>query len=155
MKRGSGILLHISSLPSNYGIGTFGKEAKRFVDYLKLAGQSYWQILPINPTSYGDSPYQSPSTFAINPYFIDLDILIRDKHSTKNEVREKYPYTFKDEVDYGKLYNTRFDLLYLAYKRMFKKEKEKSKSFLSVTNIGYMIMHYLCALRKNMIMLAG
>ena len=75
LKRGAGILLPVSSLPSKYGIGTFGKEAYKYVDWLCAAGQSYWQVLPLGPTSYGDSPYQSPSAFAGNPYFIDLDIL--------------------------------------------------------------------------------
>ena len=73
MKRESGILLSIASLPSRYGIGCFSKEAYEFVDRLKEAGQSYWQILPLGPTSYGDSPYQSFSTFAGNPYFISLE----------------------------------------------------------------------------------
>ena len=76
MKRASGILLPLSSIPSKYGIGSFSKEAYQFVDYLKEAGQSYWQILPLGHTSYGDSPYQSFSTFAGNPYFIDLDQLV-------------------------------------------------------------------------------
>ena len=71
--RASGILLPISSLPSPYGIGTLGKEAFAFVDFLKKAGQTYWQVLPLGPTSYGDSPYQTFSAFAGNPYFIDLD----------------------------------------------------------------------------------
>ena len=75
MKRGSGILMHISSLPSKYGIGSMGKQAYEFVDFLYESGQKYWQILPIGPTSYGDSTYQSFSTFAGNPYFIDLDTL--------------------------------------------------------------------------------
>lgn len=75
MKRSSGILMHLSSLASPYGIGTMGKAARDFVDFLYRAGQGYWQILPICPTSYGDSPYQSFSTFAGNPYFIDLDLL--------------------------------------------------------------------------------
>ena len=69
--RSSGVLMHISSLPSPYGIGTMGKEARKFVDFLDKSGQKYWQILPICPTSYGDSPYQSFSSFAGNPYFID------------------------------------------------------------------------------------
>ena len=76
--RTSGILMHISSLPSPYGIGTMGKEARKFVDFLDKSGQTYWQILPICPTSYGDSPYQSFSTFAGNPYFIDLDTLVEE-----------------------------------------------------------------------------
>ena len=78
LTRGAGILLPISSLPSPYGIGTFGKAAYEFADKLKKAGQTYWQVLPIGPTSYGDSPYQSFSTFAGNPYFIDLDLLAEE-----------------------------------------------------------------------------
>ena len=73
--RKSGILMHISSLPNSYGIGKMGKEAYAFVDFLKRSGQSYWQILPISPTSYGDSPYQSFSINAGNPYFIDFETL--------------------------------------------------------------------------------
>ena len=76
--RSAGILLPISSLPSDYGIGCFSKSAYEFVDWLKEAGQTYWQILPLGPTSYGDSPYQSFSTFAGNPYFIDLDTLVEE-----------------------------------------------------------------------------
>ena len=77
MERGSGLLVHISELPSSYGIGTFGKDARNFVRFLNESKQKYWQILPLNPTSFGDSPYQSFSAFALNPYFIDLDILIK------------------------------------------------------------------------------
>mgnify|MGYP001024515570 FL=1 len=77
-KRASGILMHISSLPSPYGIGTFGKAAYDFIDFLHRAKQSYWQILPIGPTGFGESPYQSLSTFGGNPYFIDLDLLVQD-----------------------------------------------------------------------------
>ena len=78
MIRSSGILMPMSSLPSPYGIGTMGKAAYKFVDFLKASGQKYWQLLPLGPTSYGDSPYASPSTFAGNPYYIDLDMLIAD-----------------------------------------------------------------------------
>ena len=85
MKRESGILLSIASLPSRYGIGCFSKEAYEFVDRLKEAGQSYWQILPLGPTSYGDSPYQSFSTFAGNPYFISLEDLIQEGVLTEEE----------------------------------------------------------------------
>ena len=83
--RSSGVLMHISSLPSPYGIGTMGKEARKFVDFLDKSGQKYWQILPICPTSYGDSPYQSFSSFAGNPYFIDLEYLCKEKLLTKKE----------------------------------------------------------------------
>ena len=78
MKRSSGILMPVSSLPSPYGIGTLGKCAYEFVDFLSAAGQQYWQILPLGPTSYGDSPYSSFSTFAGNPYYIDPDLLIAE-----------------------------------------------------------------------------
>ena len=87
MERSAGILLAISSLPSKYGIGSFSKEAYRFVDWLRSAHQSYWQILPMGPTGYGDSPYQSFSTFAGNPYFIDLDTLVDQGLLTDRECR--------------------------------------------------------------------
>ena len=76
LNRESGILLHISSLPSPHGIGTFGADAYRFADFLKSAGQKYWQVLPLGHTGFGDSPYQSFSSFAGNPYFIDPDMLV-------------------------------------------------------------------------------
>ena len=118
--RTSGILMHISSLPSPYGIGTMGKEARKFVDFLDKAGQTYWQILPICPTSYGDSPYQSFSSFAGNPYFIDLDYLCKDKLLTKKECLG-YEWGENPEfVEYGTLYENRFPLLKKAYQR-FKK----------------------------------
>ncbi|MCR5072216.1 MAG: 4-alpha-glucanotransferase, partial [Clostridiales bacterium] len=86
MKRSSGILAAVSSLPSPYGIGTFGKKAYEFADFLADSGQKYWQMLPLGPTSYGDSPYQSFSTYAGNPYYIDLDMLIEDGLLLKEEV---------------------------------------------------------------------
>ena len=85
MKRASGILLPVSSLPSAYGIGCFSREAYDFVDWLAAAGQSYWQILPLGPTGFGDSPYQSFSNFAGNPYYIDLEALIEDGLLTEEE----------------------------------------------------------------------
>ena len=87
--RASGILMHISSLPSPHGIGTLGKESFAFADFLKSAGQKYWQVLPIGPTGYGDSPYQSASAFAGNPYFIDLDALADDGLLTPEEGRRR------------------------------------------------------------------
>ena len=117
MKRASGILLPISSLPSPYGIGTFSKEAYKFVDFLAEAGQTYWQILPLGPTSYGDSPYQSFSTFAGNPYFIDLDELVREKVLTKAECKAADCTHHPNYVEYGELYEKRFDLLKKAYQR--------------------------------------
>lgn len=118
--RTSGILMHISSLPSPYGIGTMGKEARKFVDFLDKAGQTYWQILPICPTSYGDSPYQSFSSFAGNPYFIDLDYLCKDKLLTKKECLSYEWGNNPEFIEYGTLYESRFPLLKKAYQR-FKK----------------------------------
>ena len=88
-KRKSGILMPISSLPSPYGIGSFGKSAYDFVDFLSDTGTKCWQVLPLNPTSYGDSPYQSPASMAGNPYFIDLDILHKKWLLTKEELAEQ------------------------------------------------------------------
>ena len=115
--RTSGILLPVASLPSKYGIGAFSKEAYKFVDTLEKAGQSYWQILPLGPTGYGDSPYQSFSTFAGNPYFIDLEKLIKKGWITKDECKA---YDFGDNagyVDYEKIYNCRYEILRKAYER--------------------------------------
>ena len=128
--RSAGILLPIFSLPSKYGIGTLGKEAYRFVDFLVKADQTYWQVLPIGPTSYGDSPYQSFSSYAGNPYFIDLDLLVEDKLLEKKDLKD---LKVKDEtkVDYGWLYNTRFDILRKAYhngKALYHKEFEAFKN---------------------------
>lgn len=117
MKRASGILLPISSLPSPYGIGSFSKSAYEFVDQLVEAGQSYWQILPLGPTSYGDSPYQSFSTFAGNPYFIDLDELVKEGVLTKEECLACHFGKKEDDVDYGTMYQERFPLLRKAYER--------------------------------------
>ena len=87
-KRAAGILMPITSLPSEYGIGCFSKSAYDFVDWLKEAGQRYWQILPLGPTSYGDSPYQSFSTFAGNPYFISLKALVEEEFLQKRNARK-------------------------------------------------------------------
>ena len=117
MKRASGVLLPVASLPSKYGIGCFSKEAYDFIDRLKEAGQSYWQILPLAPTSYGDSPYQSFSSFAGNPYFIDLETLIKDGLLTKKECDACDFGSDPNKIDYGKMYEERFPLLKLAYER--------------------------------------
>ena len=109
--RQNGILLPVSSLPSPYGIGCFSKEAYDFIDRLKEAGQTLWQILPLGPTSYGDSPYQSFSTFAGNPYFIDLESLIDEGLLTKEECDGADFGSRADRVDYGRLYRNRFRVL--------------------------------------------
>ena len=121
MKRASGILFPVFSLPSQYGIGSFSEEAYDFIDFLAMAGQSYWQVLPLGPTGYGDSPYQSFSTFAGNPYFISPAQLVRDGLLTEAECAG---FDFgKDpvRVDYGAMYNSRFSLLKIAYARFLEK----------------------------------
>ena len=113
--RRNGMLLPIASLPSPYGIGGFSKEAYEFIDLLEETGQKLWQILPLGPTSYGDSPYQSFSTFAGNPYFIDLDTLAEKGWLTK-EACEASDYGDNESyIDYGRIYNSRFVLLKQAF----------------------------------------
>ena len=111
----SGILMPVSSLPSPYGIGTFGRGAFDFIDFLDACGQKCWQVLPLNPTSYGDSPYQSPASIAGNPYFIDPDLLCGDELLTEEETAGVKNDSVR--VDYGWLFNTRYDLLRKAYAR--------------------------------------
>ena len=115
--RESGILMHITSLPGPYGVGAMGKHAFEFVDFLKAAGQRRWQILPLNPTGYGDSPYQSCSTFAGNHYLIDLDTLIEEKLLKKTEVTGIVWCRREDKADFGLLHDNRLKVLRLAYGR--------------------------------------
>lgn len=117
MKKNAGILLPVASLPSPYGIGCFSKSAYDFIDWLREAGQTYWQILPLGPTSYGDSPYQSFSTFAGNPYYISLEALIDEGVLTKEEC-DAADFGKKDnDIAYKKLYENRYPLLRKAYER--------------------------------------
>ena len=109
--RGSGILMHITSLPSDNGIGTLGKAAYEFADFLKKSGQSYWQILPVNPTGFGDSPYQALSAFAGNPYLIDLDILCEEGLLKAEEYRDVDWGSDETSVDYGRLFENRISVL--------------------------------------------
>ena len=115
--RESGILMHITSLPGAYGVGTMGKQALAFVDFLKKAGQRCWQILPLTPTGYGDSPYQSCSTFAGNHYLIDLESLINEGLLQENEVTSIQWCQRENKVDFGILYQNRLNVLRLAYNR--------------------------------------
>ena len=117
-KRKSGILMPVSSLPCPYGIGSFGKGAYDFIDFLAETGQKCWQVLPLNPTSFGDSPYQSPASAAGNPYFIDLDLLADDGLLTSAEL--KSAKSKAKRVDYGWLFSVRYEILRKAYSR-FKK----------------------------------
>lgn len=152
-KRNAGILMAISSLPSPYGIGTLGKEAYEFVDFVRDSNHKYWQVLPVGPTTYGDSPYQPYSAFAGNPYFVDLDMLIEDGLLLKSEIlaidwgdgvvpvnvseegivnntyQVNYDGSLGDDryVSYEKMYNGRFSILRKAYER-FKVQCLKAKS---------------------------
>ena len=125
--RQNGILMHISSLPSPYGIGSMGVPSYKFIDFLHEAGQSLWQMLPLSPTSFGDSPYQSFSVFAGNPYFVDIDIMYDNKLITKAEAEASKYNGNIEKVDYEWLYSNRRRL----FKCAFKKFDRTSKEFLS------------------------
>ncbi|MCD8390415.1 MAG: 4-alpha-glucanotransferase, partial [Firmicutes bacterium] len=129
--RASGILMHITSLPSDYGIGTMGKAAYDFADFLAKAGQTYWQMLPIGPTSYGDSPYQSFSTHAGNPYFIDLDMLREDGLLKKSEYSRLDWSGDGEDINYAYIYKKRFKILYKAYERFKAAKPEDFDEFLN------------------------
>ncbi|MFR5902397.1 MAG: 4-alpha-glucanotransferase, partial [Neglectibacter timonensis] len=115
MTRAAGVLLPVSSLPSKYGIGTFGKAAYKWVDFLAEAGQKYWQVLPLGPTSYGDSPYQSFSAFAGNPYFVDLEFLCEQGLLKKGRCKKVKWGESKTQVDYGTIYEHREKVLRKAF----------------------------------------
>ncbi|WP_024614290.1 4-alpha-glucanotransferase [Clostridium sp. Ade.TY] len=129
MERASGIIMHIASLPGKYGIGTFGKEAFKFADFLHKSGQTYWQILPLGPTSYGDSPYQSFSAFAGNPYFIDFDIL-REEGLLKKEDYDNVNFGDDREcIDYSVLFKNKMKVLKKAYENSKEIEKKEIAKF--------------------------
>lgn len=147
--RSAGILMPVSSLPSPYGIGTFGKSAYEFVDNLVMARQKYWQVLPLGPTSYGDSPYASFSAFAGNPYFIDLDMLIEEELLTREYV-ESFRWNMEEQyVDYGMMYNSRFTVLKEAYHNSKHLGTEEYQDFLEENEFwldGYCLY---CACKKK------
>lgn len=125
--RGAGILLPVASLPSDYGIGTLGDAAYSFVDLLVDLRQKYWQVLPLGPTSFGDSPYQSFSAFAGNPYLIDLNTLVREGLLTKEEITGYKWGGEEDDIDYATIFQNRFQVLQKAFERFDRKEKEFKK----------------------------
>lgn len=135
--RSAGVLLHISSIPSKYGVGTFGKKAFEFVDFLENAGFKYWQVLPLGPTGFGDSPYQTFSSFAGNSYFVDLELLQEWGLLYKSELSRLDFGDNESHCDYGKLYSNRKDILHKAYFRY------KSK------NINYNIDEFLMGIFKE------
>ncbi len=127
--RKCGVLLPVSAIPSQYGIGAFSREAYTFIDLLEEAGQSYWQILPLGPTGYGDSPYQSFSTFAGNPYYIDLESLVQAGYLTEQDCEQ---YDFGDDdayVDYEKIYLSRFKVLKKAFQNSQIEKDEAYQEF--------------------------
>ena len=129
MERSSGIVLGITSLPGKYGIGSLGQTAYVFADYLASAGQRVWQLLPLGPTSYGDSPYQSFSSFAGNPYLIDPDMLAADGLLTEEELAEARYAGDPRLVDYGWLWETRWTLLAKAAARGLERDREACLRF--------------------------
>ncbi len=128
-KRRAGILLPVFSLPSRYGIGCFDSAAYRFVDFLSTAGQSEWQILPLGPTGYGDSPYQSFSSYAGNPYFVSLEALVADGFLSEQECEDAELEGGDRRVDYGVQYTRRLPLLRLAFERFFTGGNDEFNSF--------------------------
>ena len=115
--RQSGVLMHITSLPGPYGVGTMGKHAYAFIDFLKAAGQSQWQLLPLTPTGFGNSPYQSCSTFAGNPYLIDLELLVEENLLTRQELDAVNWGSDETRVDFGALYENKLNILRKAFQR--------------------------------------
>lgn len=139
MARCAGILMPITSLPSPYGVGTVGKDAYQFVDFLVASGQKYWQILPVGATSYGDSPYQSFSTYAGNPYLIDLDMLCESGLLKKEEIEDIDWCYSTDYIDYEKLFNNRFEVLHIAFERF--KEANNLWEFMEFEKESYNWLH--------------
>ena len=141
--RKSGILMHLASLPSEYGVGTMGAAARKFADFLSDAGQQYWQLLPICPTSYGDSPYQSFSTFAGNPYFIDLDLLAAEGLLDKKEYVSVNWGDDVSRIDYGRLYEQRYPVLNWPQNVFWKMNRKILRHFASCRLSGWKIMRCL------------
>lgn len=129
LKRSGGILMPVFSLPSPHGIGTFGAAAYKFADFLAASGQSYWQVLPLNPTGFGDSPYQCFASAAGNPYFIDLDMLVDDGLLTADEVQKSDFGGELRRIDYGKLFSLRLPLLRLAAERNIRSNAAEVEQF--------------------------
>ena len=129
-ERSSGILFHPTSLPGKYGIGTLGKEAYAFIDFLKKSKQKLWQIFPLGPTGYGDSPYQSFSSFAGNPYLIDFDLLIEAHLLSEEDLKDVFFGDNEEYIDYGAIYNQKYPLLRKAYENFKSSDNNEMKGSL-------------------------
>ena len=129
-ERSSGILFHPTSLPGKYGIGTLGKEAYAFIDFLKKSKQKLWQIFPLGPTGYGDSPYQSFSSFAGNPYLIDFDLLIEAHLLSEEDLKDIFFGDNEEYIDYGAIYNQKYPLLRKAYENFKSSDNSEMKGSL-------------------------
>ena len=129
-ERSSGILFHPTSLPGKYGIGTLGKEAYAFIDFLKKSKQKLWQIFPLGPTGYGDSPYQSFSSFAGNPYLIDFDLLIEAYLLSEEDLKDIFFGDNEEYIDYGAIYNQKYPLLRKAYENFKSSDNNEMKGSL-------------------------
>ena len=145
MNRASGLLLHITSLPSPYGVGTLGKSAYEFIDFLHRARQKYWQVLPLTPTGYGDSPYQSASTFAGNPYLIDLDILKNQGLLTDEDIGSDWGNDAR-RVNFGLLYNRRRQVLEKAFSRF---DRSKMSGYIDKNSWYLKDWALFCALKDR------
>ena len=154
MERSCGILMPIFSLPSSYGIGSLGKEAYSFADFLKKSGRRYWQLLPLGPTSYGDSPYQSFSSAAGNPYFIDLDMLCEDGLLSHAEIEAVDWGRNEGRVDYEKLYLNRFRILERAKQRGYGRDKAHIAAFVEANRAWLLDYALFMALKRHFGMLA-
>ena len=130
LERGAGVLMPISALPGEYGIGTLGKQAYAFADFAAESGFRYWQVLPVGPTSYGDSPYQSFSAFAGNPYFIDLEMLMEEGLLKKEEAASCHFGDKEEDIDYAAIFNARFGLLKKAFHRSTHRLQKSYQTFL-------------------------
>ena len=140
-ERSSGILMHISSLPSEYGIGDFGKKAYEFVDFLEKSGQKLWQILPMGPTGYGDSPYQSFSAFAGNPYFIDLEEFVELGYINYEALSPLKEINYNDNLDYEQVNKRKTKLLKNNNVSKLNKNKESSNKIITLRTLRSLSIH--------------